>query len=374
MNMVLEQPTDLKSAWAALREEQPKLRIRNAARELGVSELALLLTELEQDVTPLTTEFGDMLIALESVGRVMALSRNDQVVHERHGVYTDFKVGGSGAMGLCLGEIDLRTFLKHWRYAVAVMDRPKHPLDNEGRPIEGRQSIQFFDCEGEAIHKVYATSHTDMAAWKQWVERFRAPSPVRFEPETRALPGYPSTGQVSQQEIREPWSALQDVHHFNAMLNKLGIDRLEALSLVGEDYALPLPVNTIEHALTLASEQKQSLMVFVGNHGIVQIHTGQVNRLLRTGPWFNVLDPDFNLHLNTDEIVSCWAVRRPTSDGIVTSIECFNADRQLVLTLFGERKPGLEELETWRQLVDTVSANNSHAQSDQQSPNQEDSA
>ncbi|OZG75376.1 hemin-degrading factor [Hahella sp. CCB-MM4] len=347
MSTVLEQPANLKAAWSELRKEQPRLRIRNAARQLGVCELELLLTGLEHQITPLKADFGDMLIALQSVGRVMALTRNDQVVHERHGVYTDFKVSGNGAMGLCLGEIDLRTFFKHWRVAVAVKDKPKKNGDDSGC----RHSIQFFDGEGEAIHKVYATDNTDMDAWQNWIEQFRAQNAPKFSPESKVPPTYPGAGQVTTEQLRTPWSSLKDVHHFNAMLNKLGIDRLEALTLVGDDYALKVPVHTVEEAISQAAEQQLSIMVFVGNGGIVQIHTGSVHRLLRKGPWFNVLDPDFNLHLNTEEIDSCWIVRRPTADGVVSSLECFNEDRELILTLFGERKPGQEELASWRSLL-----------------------
>ena len=89
-------------------------------------------------------------------------------------------------------------------------------------------------------------------------------------------------------------------------------------------------------------------MAFVGNPGIVQIYTGPVKKLLRTGPWFNVLDPTFNLHANTEQLESVWHVVRPSEDGDITSLECFNQQGELVLTLFGERKPGKPELESWR--------------------------
>jgi len=41
--------------------------------------------------------------------------------------------------------------------------------------------------------------------------------------------------------------------------------------------------------------------------------------------WLNVLDPDFNLHVRVDLIHSSWIVRKPTSEGIVTSLETYNA-------------------------------------------------
>ena len=46
----------LKEGWAALRAAEPKLRIRDAAQRLGVSEAELLATRTGQGVTRLRPE------------------------------------------------------------------------------------------------------------------------------------------------------------------------------------------------------------------------------------------------------------------------------------------------------------------------------
>jgi len=92
-------------------------------------------------------------------------------------------------------------------------------------------------------------------------------------------------------------------------------------------------------------------MIFVGSPGCIQIHTGPIKKLLQTGPWFNVLDPDFNMHLREDAIDTIWLVKKPTADGIVTSIEVFDADGVIIVQFFGKRKPGIPENETWRLMV-----------------------
>jgi 2-keto-4-pentenoate hydratase/2-oxohepta-3-ene-1,7-dioic acid hydratase in catechol pathway len=43
------------------------------------------------------------------------------------------------------------------------------------------------------------------------------------------------------------------------------------------------------------------------------------------GPWINILDETFHMHLRTDHIRELWAVRKPTSDGHVTSLEAYEA-------------------------------------------------
>ncbi len=68
------------------------------------------------------------------------------------------------------------------------------------------------------------------------------------------------------------------------------------------------------------------------------------------------MDPGFNLHLREDLVASAWLVRKPTTDGIVTSIEVFDARGELIVQMFGARKPGVPELEEWRTLVADLDA------------------
>ena len=72
------------------------------------------------------------------------------------------------------------------------------------------------------------------------------------------------------------------------------------------------------------------------------------------GPWVNVLDPGFNLHLREDHIASAWVVKKPTADGLVTSLELFDAQGETIAMFFGERKPGKRESCEWRALIDNL--------------------
>ena len=72
---------------------------------------------------------------------------------------------------------------------------------------------------------------------------------------------------------------------------------------------------------------------------MIQIHTGPVRQLRRTGPWYNVLDPKFNLHLDTTAIASSWVVNKPTSDGWVTSLELYAANGDLIASSSASASP-----------------------------------
>ena len=70
--------------------------------------------------------------------------------------------------------------------------------------------------------------------------------------------------------------------------------------------------------------------------------------------WYNVMDPDFNMHLDMSQISQSWIVRKPTEDGIVTAIEVFNDKGDIIVQFFGKRKPGIPELDVWRETVEQL--------------------
>ena len=94
------------------------------------------------------------------------------------------------------------------------------------------------------------------------------------------------------------------------------------------------------------------IMVFVGSPGVVQIHTGPVHQVKTVGPWLNVLDDDFNLHLREDHIAESWVVRKPSPEGTVTSLELYDAQGGQIAQVFGARKPGVPERLDWRALAE----------------------
>ncbi len=334
--------TDLATRWTRLRGEQPTLRIRDAATTLGVGEAELVALGVGQTATPLTSDWRALLNDMPSVGRVMCLTRNDHCVHERHGRFDDVQV--SGPHGIVLGpDIDLRLFLSSWRYGFAVREPLK---DGE------RLSLQFFDDSGEAVHKIYATAETDRKAFDVLIARYRTETPpaVEITPRKPDTPDWPDT-EIDVEGLRTAWRAMKDTHEFFGMLGKLKVGRVQALRLAGEEFARELPARALRSAIEAAGADGTPIMIFVGNRGCIQIHTGPVKRLVETHGWFNVLDPTFNLHLRDQGVARVFSVRKPTDDGIVTSIEAFDEHDRNILLMFGERKPGKPELETWRTLV-----------------------
>lgn len=332
---------------AALLAAEPGLRARDIAARLGISEAELVALGSEKSaVTQLRSEWTDIIDAVSGLGRVMALTRNESAVHERKGVYG--KLEGGAHVGLIVGEdIDLRIFFTQWKFGFAAVDT----LDDG----EKRRSLQFFDGQGGAIHKIFQTPQTDVAAFDALIARFATEAtPLSILPAPKKREARDDS-EIDVPGFRAAWDAMKDTHDFHGLLLKYKVQRLQGLRLAGETRSYRVSTNALRATLETARERNLPIMVFVGNPGIVQIHTGTVQNLKPMGPWFNVLDEAFNLHLREDHIDSAWVVLKPTEDGVVTSVELFDKEGGLIATLFGKRKPGEPEDVNWREVVSGLS-------------------
>lgn len=333
----------LLEAFEALKDGQPKMRTIDAAERLGVSEAELLAARTSDDIIRLDGDWAALITDLPALGEVMALTRNADCVHEKYGTFDNISIGPGH--GLVLNdEIDLRLFMRHWRYGFAV---------TEEVPSGRRHSLQFFDIDGRAVHKIYVTDQSEMGAYWALVETYRAirqHTPLNVMP----VPPGPQDGPdetAPRDTLLSHWDALQDTHDFFGMLNEFGVSRLQAMRLAEGRFTRRLHPDAARLMLERAAETGLPIMCFVGNPGCIQIHTGPVKTIRPSGPWINVLDARFNLHLREDSIVSAWQVIKPTRDGNVTSIELYNAENSCFVQFFGERKPGRAELDAWRDLV-----------------------
>ncbi|HLW49435.1 MAG TPA: ChuX/HutX family heme-like substrate-binding protein [Sphingobacteriaceae bacterium] len=332
---------ELKKAFEQFKLENPKVRVRDAAKALGVSEAELVNSY--DGTVPLVPEFETILNEVSTLGEVMALTRNDDAVHERKGIYTETSF--QGKVGFVANEdIDLRIFLFYWAFAFAV---------HEG----DRQSLQFFDKWGQAIHKIYLTEKSNKEAYQALITRFKTEKQQSLPIES-TLPASPvekPDHEIDIQAVQEAWINLQDTHDFFGIIRTHGLTRRQAMRIAPAGYTQQISVSDIENLLNKVSESGIDFMVFIGNKSLIQIHTGKAQRILRTGPWINILDEEFSMHLRDANLESAWIVKKPTNLGLVHSIEAYDAKGELIVQFFGKRKPDVPEREDWRNLIRSFS-------------------
>jgi putative hemin transport protein len=272
------------------------------------------------------------------------VTRNAQAVMEVEGTYDNVEF--FGAMGQSVSSIDLRIFASRWGHGFAVREETKRGIS---------RSLQFFDKQGRAIHKLYLREASDVAFFDALVAEYTSPdqsATQSLEP-APSVPASRADEHVDLAGMREAWLAMKDTHQFFSILRKFEVVRTQALRLVGEDLARAVSRVSLEKLLYSAAESQLPFMIFIGNSVVTQIHTGPIKRVVPMGSWINVLDPGFDLHVRTDQIAEAWVVRKPTVDGIVTALELYDPQGLQIALLVGERKAGRQENAAWRMLVES---------------------
>ncbi|QFG35208.1 putative hemin transport protein [Paracoccus pantotrophus] len=312
------------------------------AERLGVPEAALVAARVGHGATRIDPLPGRLIPQVQALGEVMALTRNRSCVIEKLGTYNDFHDGEHAAMTLD-PEIDLRIFPRHWLHAFAVESEVGTAT---------RRSVQVFDAAGDAVHKIHLREGSELAAWealKRDLALADQSDTARFEPRAPVEP--PKAGAERADALRREWAAMTDTHQFNILIRRLKMNRLGAYRIAGAPLVRPLAVEAVPALLERVHAGGVGVMFFVGNMGCIEIHSGQVQSLRPMGPWLNVMDPRFNLHLRGDHVAEVWAVDKPTRRGPAISVEAFDAEGALIFQCFGLRPEKGGDAEQWAALV-----------------------
>ena len=338
----------LTQRYQELKSGEPHLFARDAARQLGVSEGELLAAHCGPGVVRLDGAWRDLLGGLESLGHVMCLTRNDWAVHESKGSYADVRVREH--TGAAIGpDLDLRYDFRHWSFGFAVTDNGIHGY---------RESLQFFGCDGTAVHKIYKLDETNADAWARIVDARRAADQQSGQSTTprASRPAEADDASIDVDGLRTAWRGMRNTHQFPAIMRKFGVSRPQCLRLAGDEFVEKLDPGAIRRTLEGASENGLTLMIFVVNPGATQIHTGVPGTLKETGAWFNVLDPGFDLHLLTEGIKSAWLVRKHYDLGTSRSVEAYDQNGEPIMWIFGKRNADRTEPERWRDFAEGLVA------------------
>lgn len=345
------QETELTQQYNQYLESNPKSRRRDIAQALSVSEADIVTNQISLQSLHLNNDFRSIIKDLPSLGYVMILLRNNYAVHERKGIYENVKIGGQTGMGLVISDdrrIDLRLFLGRWKHGFAV---------RESLGSGDRYSLQFFDETGAAIQKLYLQPESDLQAFESLLKAYANEDQevsLTLSKNKAVASSTVDNSDVDQEKLIEDWSNMTDVHQFMGLLKHHNVSREQSFKLIGTQYAEVFSVNKLEETLHKIVQEAISIMCFVGNKGGIQIHTGVIHKVAKMGDWLNILDPEFNLHLLMSGVANAWLIRKPSSNGIITSLELYDANGDQIAQFFGQRTEGKSENPQWRALIEAM--------------------
>ncbi|SOB93688.1 hemin-degrading factor [Rhodobacter maris] len=336
--MTLPSPEDIRAA----RAEDPRPHTRDLAARLGIAEAEIMAALLGHGATRIDAHPDALIPRLTALGPLKALTRNESCVIEKIGIYDDYRPGPHAA--LVVNEaIDLRIFPSHWVHGFALEEETPQGL---------KRSLQIFDAAGDAVHKIHLRPDSDAGAWAPLVAARRLPDQDAALALAPRRPPEPARLQPDRRDaLHEGWAALEDTHQFLRLCSKLKMNRLGAYRLAGAPFVRRLAPGAVETLLYRAAEADLPIMIFVGNMGCIEIHTGPVGRVGDMGPWITLYDHGLDLHLRMDHIAEIYAVVKNTARGPAHSVEFFDARGALIAQIFGVLRADAAAVAGWNALV-----------------------
>jgi putative hemin transport protein len=286
-----------------------------------------------------------LLSRVPELGVVTARTRSRAAVLDSVGSYGPPDIGEH--TGIVIGaNIDLRIFPSGWKHAYAVT----------GSSDAGSQrSLQIYDGEGMPAHEIVLRPESDGAAYERLTRALALRDDSHDGPapklERHVAPAETPDAAIDVAAYRAAYAAMTDTHDFFMRLRRFGLAREQGLRLAGERYATELARDAHRPLFARAAEAQIPLMLFVSSDGMVQISSGPVPAPVYADGCCRMVDAHFACGLDERLIARVWAVRKPTSNGIVTSLELYDAEGTLGLQLFGERHAGEGERTDWARAI-----------------------
>ncbi|WP_275692215.1 ChuX/HutX family heme-like substrate-binding protein, partial [Burkholderia sp. Ap-962] len=203
----------LRRDFTTLRTER-KLRHRDAAATLGVSEGEALAAFVGEHVVRLDARFVELYEAIPLLGTVMTLTRNEAAVHEKIGQFE--KMSHDGQVGLALGSaIDLRIFYGKWASAFAVREASEQGGERKTQPV-GRQVRTALRTTRSAVSGAPASgsSNSDGRPAASRVALMAPPEAAR------------GSGEAASGTARRRWAPRLGTRHGSGTATRLSARRL----------------------------------------------------------------------------------------------------------------------------------------------------
>lgn len=284
-------------------------------------------------------DWAKIVGSIVSGGGIRASTESGGVTIEQTGTVGEYNMRGEGTIGSVVqDDLDLRFLFRHW---VGGLVHSAHT------------TVDFIDTTGAACISLHAADDAARNTIEALANQFRGPA---FDiPTAPPRPTSKTDAEIDREALLADWRAMQNVHHFEAMLGKHGIGRLQALRLAGSEFARELSADAFGQLLTRLGDDGQEIMVFVANRGMVQIYSGPTDDKKRAGHGWEITHKETKIYVPDTALHGLWLVHKPTAAGIITSLEFVREDSdQSVASIFGRHPHGDAQPPEWMALLEQL--------------------
>jgi len=316
---------DLAARWRDYKVAHPDDNARDASKNLGVTEAALVGTELGKDVVLLKRSRGDLEELVGNAtqwGEVTAVTRNEYGISERTAV---------------LEPAHMQFAFENWAYVFSVI----HYYGAQHTPI---RSLQAFDRCGNSITKIILApgggpQDAANAAFDAATARFRAAQQLMREPAQEVVScqgGVPAPGAMPRQSAEARTRAAQPVspQALQAFFQRLVRDR-------------------------------QRVGVVVSNRGLAQDYAGVFDKAAAIGDgWYSLQAKDFVLHLHLPDVTGM-RLEQATGPGSGRSgskalLDLVDRDGNVAVRLLDDNGQAFSASPAWQAALASLESKNIH--------------
>ena len=315
----LKQFNKLKKQWESFKKnpDNKRIRIRDAAKKLCVSEAELLSTLIDDSVTYIKfNNFYTFIEKVLSLDKVMLLTRSDNVVHEITVFTLDLAVDQDGLI------YDKNTFNPLLRIAPTDIAYTFSELKtHQGKNL---YSFQFFNSDGNSIAKIYLKGKTESLF----------------------------NEIVSEYKVNYDYSIQNKQSDTNKKLYDLNSSTIK-YQFMPKNAPKFKKIKKIDgSALRTIMENLSKKTIPIQFHGIglntVQYYYGEIKNVTDYGPWINVMDKKFNIHILEKKIVSCQLNQLSINNKNYCSLAWFDINNQNVMGI----SPLIGSIEKFNKLLE----------------------
>lgn len=330
--------TIISEKWKQLKSFQPELSPGAVADKLKVSEAALFYSGKGDEIEFLNNDFENLLKELKRFENIKILIKNKSSVSSISGGFSVESNQDSLFLILRNPEMTLKINSENLMYGFAINSADE-------------KSIRFFDRYGFSVFRIHLNQQTDADEFKTVIKKFSAETD-HFEIdsfETKQIE-YPDETQL--RGFHNDWKNLENPDEFDEILEKYKISHLQALHYAPNDFFASkirnrMSANILEEAI--GSDTK--LRFVTENHNSKLSFDCTTERGSWHGEWFIVFGKESQFSLNTTKITESFIVRKPGKTGIISSLQCFDGNNELIFEVYCKRNEDEPEPNEWRAML-----------------------
>ena len=268
-----------------------KLRIRDISNKLKVSEAELLSLSVNDNTSFLSiNDFNQFFTyLLSNIDKVMFLIRSEFVVHEKTINAGDFKIINDSIVNKKNNSLLIKFNSKTFKYCFFEIKI------HQNRNLK---SFQFFDYHGTSVIKIYLKGKKDNE-FMNLANKYK----VKYN------------YQIQKDYISKKYLKFKNNHSKEIPPNS--------------DFKI-----TLRQILNNVAKKSIPVNIYAFGVECMQCHSEIIKNIVDYGPWLNVMDKNFNIHVLENKITSSNCGTKDSNN----FIDFYDINNNLVLSISGKNE------------------------------------